>query len=60
MNTNLQLYLLKRMARATAAKWYGHVLQKKEGDIVKKELNSEEIGKREKDRKLSGKNRLKL
>ena len=46
----LMLYLLKEMVRVAAARWYGNVLQKEEGDILKKILIFEITGKRKRKR----------
>ena len=37
---------IERMIRVTAVRWYGSILLRKEGNILKKALNYEVTGKR--------------
>ena len=52
---------VERMVRAAAIRWYGHVLRRDEGDILKEALNFEVIGKRKRGRPMATwKSRLKI
>ena len=52
--------LIERMVRPAVVRWYGHVLRRKEDNILKEALNFEMEGEKRKNQRLRGKNRLKL
>ena len=41
---------LDGLARASGVRWYGHVLRKENGDVLRRALDFEVAGKRERER----------